>query len=438
MNRTFALFLALLVFASLLLAACQPKATPTESPKEIATKEPVSEVPLSEQVTLKIGFTTSQTGKYELSSSRQLNGLKLWRNHINDTGGIKLSNGTVVKFDFQFYDDESNTERVRELYNRLVTEDNAHFLISPYSSGLTGAAAEIAEQFEKVLITTGAASDVIFTQGYTRVYQTYTPASRFFVGALDMLASLAPGAKIAFVYEIDSFSTEVVNFANEYAQTLGFDIVLLEGYDSETTNFNPHINKVLESQPDALLGGGHVQDGLTFARQLHEKNVELDYVALLAAPSDNEFGELGDAAVGVVGPSQWEPKATFSEESTAGSGLPWIGPASEEFASAFEAEYGESPTYHAAGGYAAGLILQYAIEVADTIDPEAVATSLDALDLMSFYGHIKFDTSEEAHGLQIGHSMMYIQWQKDADGNLFKALVFPFEGASEEVLYPIP
>lgn len=438
MNRTFTLFLVLLVFASLLLAACQPKATPTEAPKAIATEEPVSEEPISEEVTLKIGFTASQTGKYEISSSRQLNGLNLWMKHINDAGGIKLSNGTVVKFDFQFYDDESNTERVRELYTRLVTEDNAHFLISPYSSGLTGAAAEIAEQYEKVLITTGAASDSIFTQGYTRVYQIYTPASRYLVGALDMLASLAPDAKIAFVHETDSFSTDVVNFANEYAQTLGFDIVLLEGYDSETTDFNPLINKVLESQPDALLGGGHVQDGLTFARQLHEKNVELDYVALMAAPPDNEFGELGDAAVGVVGPSQWEPKATFSKESTAGSGLPWIGPASEEFTSAFEAEYGESPTYHAAGGYAAGLILQYAIEEADTIDPEAVATSLDALDLMSFYGHIKFDTSEEAHGLQIGRSMMYIQWQRDADGSLFKALVFPFEGASEEVLYPIP
>ena len=179
-----------------------------------------------------IGFTASQTGNYNVESTRQVNGLNLWLNQVNDAGGITLSDGTVVKFDTVFYDDESNTDRVQELYTRLATDDNADFLISPYSSGLTDASAVIAEQYGKIMITTGAASDSTYKKGYSLVFQTYTPASRYLTGALDLLASLDDSAKkIAIVHENDKFSTDVSNALNDYALSLGYDVVLFEGYD---------------------------------------------------------------------------------------------------------------------------------------------------------------------------------------------------------------
>ncbi|MCA9957189.1 MAG: ABC transporter substrate-binding protein, partial [Anaerolineales bacterium] len=116
----------------------------------------------------------------------------------------------------------------------------------------------------------------------------------------------------------------------------------------------------------------------------------------------------------------------------------WFGPLGEEFVSAYEAAYdGEEPSYHSAGGYAAGLILQQAIIAADSTDPAAVKAALDAMDLLTFFGHIKFDTTAEAHGLQIGHSMVYIQWQEGADG-LAKQVVWPAEGATADTLFPLP
>ena len=142
------------------------------------------------EITVTIGFTESQTGKYNVSSGRQAKGLRLWMDEVNAAGGIKLSDGTVVKFQAVSYDDESNKDRVQELYTKLATEDNADFLISPYSSGLTAAAAVIAEQYGKVMLTTGAASDATYKQGYTRVFQIYTPASRYLTGAVDMLKAL--------------------------------------------------------------------------------------------------------------------------------------------------------------------------------------------------------------------------------------------------------
>jgi ABC-type branched-subunit amino acid transport system substrate-binding protein len=388
--------------------------------------------------TVVIGFTASQTGNQNVSSTRQVNGLQLWMDEVNAAGGVELSDGTKVMFEGVSYDDESNTDRVQELYTRLATEDEADFLISPYSSGLTAAAAVIAEQYGKVMITTGAASDDTYKQGLTTVFQAYTPASRYLTGALDLLQNTDPDvSRLAFVYENSKFSTDVVEAARAYAESLGYEIVLFEGYDPETADFGPFINKIQDSEPDAILGGGHFQDGSTFARQLDEKNVAVNFFSLLVAPPEPDFADLGQAAVGVTGPSQWEPQASFTAESASEMGMDWFGPNSDEFVTAYEAAYdGEEPSYHSAGGYAAGLILQKAILDADSIDPGAVKEALDAMDLLTFFGHIQFDTSEEAHGLQTGHSMVYIQWQED--GELVKEVVWPSEGATKELLYPMP
>ncbi len=63
-------------------------------------------------------------------------------------------------------------------------------MISPYSSGLTSAASIIAEQYGKIMITTGAAADSNYQQGYTQVFQIYTLASRYMTGAVDLLQHL--------------------------------------------------------------------------------------------------------------------------------------------------------------------------------------------------------------------------------------------------------
>lgn len=391
-----------------------------------------------EEKTVVIGFTASTTGKYNVESLRQINGLNLWINQVNDAGGIELSDGTVLKFATAFYDDESSADHIQELYTRLVTEDNADFLISPYSSGLTDASAIIAEQYGRIMITAGAASDSTYQKGFTLVFQTYTPASRYLTGALDLLQATDKNPHlIAIVHENDKFSTDVATALNDYASELGYEVVMFEGYDTGTTDFAPFINKIQDSKPDVVLGGGHFQDGSTFARQLYEKNSNIAFIGLLVAPPEPSFAELGDAALGIIGPSQWEPSGQISAESAKDSGLDFFGPSSQEFVDAYVEAYGEEPSYHAAGGYQAGLLLQKAIQDSDSTDTEAVAEALNKTDLLTFFGRVLFDTSEESHGLQIGHSMMYIQWQADENGDLAKQIVWPPEAATADVLYPL-
>ena len=52
---------------------------------------------------------------------------------------------------------------------------------------------------------------------------------------------------------------------------------------------------------------------------------------------------------------------------------------SEEFINLYKAAYaGETPSYHSAGGYAAGLVLEKAIRNADSTDPSAIKAALDS------------------------------------------------------------
>jgi branched-chain amino acid transport system substrate-binding protein len=451
MKGKFAKLITLLMVASLFLAACGGGATEAPAPAEPAepaAPEPTQPAapeateapaePAMEEQTVVIGFTSSLTGAQEVSSKRQVNGFNLWMEQVNEAGGVKLSDGTVVKFASQTYDDESNAERVQELYTRLITEDGADFLISPYSSGLTSAASIVAEQNGVVMITAGAADDDAYKTGNTSLFQLYTPGSLYMASTVDMLKGLDPEAKIALVHESDKFSTGVVEGIKPRLEEAGFEIVLEEGYASDTADFGPIVNKITGSGATVLLGGGHYNDGTALARALYDRKIGLKFAYLLVAPADTKFPELGDAALGIATSSQWELAATHTEEEAANLGVEWYGPSGEDFAAAYEAAFGDPPTYHVAGGYAAGLVLQKAILDADSADPEAVKAALNAMDIMTFYGGIKFDTSEEAHGLQISHQMVVAQWQVNDAGELKRVIVAPADVATADPLYPIP
>lgn len=382
---------------------------------------------------LVIGFTASQTGAQNVASKKQTEGLQLWLDDVTKAGGIKLKDGTALMPEMKSYDDESKTDRVQALYTKLIQEDKVDFLISPYSSGLAKAAAVVSEQNGKVMVTTGAADDATMEQGFKNVYQLYTPASRYLLGAVDMLKKIDPSAKkLAIVFEKDSFSTSVAQAVQPYAKEQGFEVVMYEGYDTGTNDFAPFINKMVAAAPDAIIGGGHFQDGTTLAKQLYEKRVPVRFVSLLVAPPEPTFVEIGDAAQYIIGPSQWEPQATYSADAAKAANVPWYGPAVKAFVDGYQAKYKAAPSYHSAGGYAAGLMLQKAIEDADSTDQAKVAAALDKTNLMSFYGVVKFSTEAKTHGKQAAHEMVYMQWQKDAAGKLVSQIVWPTTAKSAD------
>ncbi len=380
---------------------------------------------LSQNIT--IGMTVSKTGALNVDSLEQYRGFELWRDQVNAAGGIKAG-GKNYKIQFVSYDDESNVKRVQQLYSRMILQDNADFLFSPYSSSLTATAAIVTEQYGKIMLTTGAAEGKTYTLGNHLLFQMFAPGTEYLKGALDALKSKDPKATVAFVYEDASFSNSVVDPAKVYAQQIGVNVVFSERYAPNTTDFSALIDKVIASKATVLLGGGHYADGSTLAKQLYEHKVPLRMITLLVAPDSDKWPELGDAALGVSVPSQWEPQVALKAQ---------YGPSGADFAKWYKAKYNAEPSYESAGGYASGLILQRAVEQAGGTDTAKVADALNKTDITTFYGRTKFSTAANDHGLQVGHAMVLAQWQKDKSGHPVKQVVWPLAAKSANLVYPI-
>ena len=377
------------------------------------------------QDTITIGFTVSQTGSLNLDSIAQLHGFELWRDDVNAAGGIKAG-ANRYKVAFVTYDDQSQGGRVQQLYTRLITQDKAQFLFSPYSSGLVATATVISEQYGKLMMSVGAAEPKTYQLGNKYLFQVYTPADHYLTSALDVVKSKNPAAKVALVYSDDPFSKAVAGATREQAKQLGLQIVLDESYPPSQTDFSAIINKVVSSGADTLVGGGHYPDGATLARQLYDQKASLKWVTLLVAPDSPQFATLGAAAEGVSVGSQWAPQATYK---------PDFGPTPADFTKRFQAKYNIMPGYHAAGGYAAGLLLEHAIEQAGSIDPEKVAAKLDEMNVTTLFGATKFSADPKSHGLQVAHQMVLLQWQ-GGEGHLEKQVIWPRAAATAEIKYP--
>jgi branched-chain amino acid transport system substrate-binding protein len=375
--------------------------------------------------TLTIGFTVSQTGALNLDSLAQQHGFEMWRDEVNASGGIKAG-GKQYQVRFVTYDDQSQGGRVQQLYTRLIVQDHAQFLFSPYSSGLVATATVISEQYGKLMMSIGGAEGKTYQLGNHYLFQTYTPADHYLSGAIELLKAKDPGAKIALVYSDDPFSKAVATATRDQAKQAGLAIVMDESYPPSQTDFSAIINKVVASGADVLLGGGHYPDGATLARQLYDQKAKLKWATLLVAPDSPQFATLGPAAQGISVPSQWAPQVTYK---------PDFGPTPAEFAKRYQAKYNMAPGYHAAGGYAGGLLFQHAIERADSIDPAKVAAELNKMKVTTLWGGTQFSTDPKSHGLQLAHQMVLTQWQMEG-GKLVKEVIWPTSAATSKIAFP--
>ena len=102
---------------------------------------------------------------------------------------------------------------------------------------------------------------------------------------------------------------------------------------------------------------------------------------------------------------------------------------SKTYAALFAKKYGHVPDYHNAESTASCLAFQYAIEKAGSLDPLKVRDALAALDVVTFYGILKFDS----RGINVYKPMAVNQIQ-----NVQLMTVWPLGVQNAKPLYPTP
>lgn len=347
-----------------------------------------------------IGLTVSMSGRYAHPGGQALVGAQAWVDDINRSGGLRIDEALPVRL--VHYDDESSVRRCAELTERLLAHDRVDILLGPYSSGLALRAARVAEGHQHVIWNQGGASETIYQKGFDWVVGILTPPNRYFHGIVDMVRAQRPSARIVAIAHstAGAFPREVASGAETRCRDQGFDSIRVHPYPAGTREFQPILEQIASDRPDLVLSVGRIEDDLRFAQQFARQVSGVEYVGLIATPLTHFSETLGAAAEEFIGPSQWEPDASFE---------PDYGPTSDEVLNRLTARYPGGFDYPMAQAYAGCLVAQRCILEAGSLENSEVRRVASVLDFTTFYGRFRIDA---ASGRQMGHTMPVVRWRQ--------------------------
>ena len=320
-----------------------------------------------------------------------------------------------------YYDDASQADQARRITGRLITQDRVDLLFGPYSSVLSRAAAEVAEDHQKVLWNQGGSSDEIYQQGYRWLVGVLAPASHYLTGLLPLVRQVDPHVNTVGLVRVrpGAFAQAVTSTIERQAGPLGFKVVYVREFPSTLDDFSSVLEEIKDFSPQVLVVVGRIFNDLQFARQLVKTRLDLNAVAVAAAPIAQFREALGRGVKGFLGPSQWEATCGYPND---------FGPSARDVLKSFKRRGYAQIDYPMAQAYAAGLVAQKCVEQAGTLENRALREAAGELDFSTFYGRFRIDPDT---GRQIGRSPLIIQWQRGR-----KVVVWPPEQRQAQLAYP--
>ena len=376
--------------------------------------------------TLVFGAPVSLTGSLSHEGTDTLNGYKLWAETVNAHGGIKVGS-TSYQVQIKSFDDASNPTTSTQLTRQLITQDKVNFLLGPYGTTATLADEAIAQQYKIPMVEGNGAAHSIFAKNNPYIFGVLSPASEYAKTMLQAALALpTPPKTVAIISASDSFSVEVANAAKAYADAHNLKVTYFQQYPANATDLTTVLTALKTSNsggvPDMILGSGHENEAIVPMKQAKQLGINAKLYGFTVGPALPDFiTTLGGDSNFVLGSSQWTPQVKYQGQDVFGT--------APNFEQMYKAKYNVEPSYQAAESAATGLAFQFAIEKAGSIDPQKVRDALANLDVMTFYGELKFD----ATGANLTKPMATIQIQS---GQV--VTVFPSDIANAQLKYPTP
>jgi branched-chain amino acid transport system substrate-binding protein len=377
----------------------------------------------ADDATITFGAALAATGSTAREGELTKEGYDFWKDYVNAHGGLKVA-GKTYKVNILYADDESNPQTAARLVEKFVSEDKVNFILGPYGSANSATAAAVVERLKVPMVEGNGSAEKIFSQGFQYTFAVLSPARRYLEGILEMALTEKPRPQtVAIATANDAFSEEVGQGAADYAVAHHMQVVYNNKYPADTTDLSAVVSAIKAANPDIVLNGGHLQEALLLQRTFKEQNVNAKAYGYSVGPDTPDFRKtLGKDADYVFGGTQWSPTARYQ-------GAPGFIPDSKTYAALFEKKYGHVPDYHNAESTATCLAFQYAIEKAGSLDPKKVRDALAALDVVTFYGILKFDS----RGINVYKPMAVNQIQ---NGQLMT--VWPTGVQNAKPMYPTP
>jgi branched-chain amino acid transport system substrate-binding protein len=335
---------------------------------------------------------------------------------INAKGGI---NGRKVEI--VVYDNHSSAAESVRAFQRAVSEDKVNAVIASYVSEVVLALEPWAARLKTVMITPGAASDVI-TQNIAKDYDAnkytfhgYLTSSALSGLVCDAAKDLLVGPhkmKTAVIFSEDAAWTTPLDAGYESClPKVGLKVLDHIRFSPDTTDFTPIFNKIESQKPDVIITGiSHV--GTQPTVQWKSQQVPMAMLGISSQATNSTFWkDTNGSTEGVL----------FNAVS--GPGVA-VTPKTLPFVDAYTKKFGNVPSYCGYTSYDEVYMITDAIRRAGSTESDKIVAAMEKTDYVGTIGRVEFlpKGDPHVHGLRTGAGYitgLMLQWQDGKQVNMW-------------------
>ncbi len=392
-TRTKVWLTAVIILASVgLLAGC-----PRKPPEDIVVRPgPVPVTPESEPV--KIGAIFSVTGDASSRGNPQKKTVAMLAEQVNAEVGVLGGRPLEVITE----DDRGTPDGAAKAARNLI-EQGVVAIIGSSRTLTTMPLKKLCQEAGVPLIACAAGKTI--TSPVASYVFAVPPTTKLAVAKCFEYLEKEGIDKVASIYVANPFGEEGQNNIEAIAAERGVEIVATATFGEKDTDMTTHLNNIKAAEPGALICWGTNPGPAIVTKQA--KTIGLDVPILQShGVADMEFIELaGEAANGVQLPAGrlivWEQLA---DDDPFKSLL-------EDFATAYEAKYGQAPNIFAGYAYDAFWITINGIEMAGEADRAQVRDAIEQTELIGTAGEFKYSAGDHN-----GLTRAAFVWVKIVDG----------------------
>ncbi len=359
-----------------------------------------------------IGTSLPLTGEFSQPGQAAEQGYEVWKETVNESGGLLGRDVELV-----VKDDASNQNTIVADYNALISRDKVDLLLGTFSSLLNLPASAVAERNGMLYVEPAGGSPDLFSRGYQFLFfAQQSTADRQGLVFADWVAGLPEDERpetAAYPTLDDPFAQPVVEGVKEILEEAGIETVYEETYAIDTKNFDTIVNAMKSADPDLVVHGAQFEDGIGMTRSMLKADFAPDMLFQTNAPS---FADQFSDGIGVENTEGVMYAVSHSPEADT--------PGNAEFVAKYEEMFGGLPPEDAADAYAAGEVLQAAVEAVGNVDDqEALADWLRENEVETILGPLSWNDDGSPTG-----DFLIGQWQGGT-----AEIVLPPEAATADV-----
>ncbi len=358
----------------------------------------------------KVGVVTSLSGELVFGGTVTKRGYDLWADTVNQQGGIEIA-GKKYKVTLIYADDQSTPPAAAVAGGRLITQERVDFILGPYASGPTLALAPVTEKYKIPHITGSAESPLIWQRKFKYTFGTIPSVNLTAQAIIRTLAQdVSPKPKTIGIIGInDPFSKFTAEAFKAASEKLGLKVVKYE-IVPEGSDYTPSIRTTKALNPDIFAMGNHEKAAIEMMKIAKELKFNPKAFVQHYGMTTPDFRRgLGNDCEYVFGNSVWTPN--MKHQSTI------LFKTAKEYTEAFKAKFNSDPDYTEAASTAAGIAFQETLRMIKATPPlddaqkEALIGALEKLNIMTFYGQIKFATEGNSYHCNAGLQPVALQYQ---------------------------